>query len=198
LCSFTEEYNEGEGWVVKAPFTTNCDFIKFCKTPDHIIRAVNAAEARLGDQIPYVMIQPTMYNRREEKVVLVNGKAFHVASQSMNKKSTQSYKFARTDEELFRFAERAVKTFKARDPSFIMAGLVRVDIFCNLLGEFVVNEFESLEAAYFKSFDAEIQVKVALSHYWAGILRKCIMKCIIDRAMTVDRSDDLNNDEVIT
>jgi len=195
IIRFMKDHSEGEGWVVKAPFTTNCDFIKFCQTYDQILRALRAAEARFGDQIPYVMVQPTMFNRREEKVVLVNGKAFHVASQSMNKKSPHCHKFAMTNEELFEFAEEAVKTFKTRDPSFIMEGLVRVDIFCTRSGKLVVNEFESLEAAYFKTFDAEVRVKVALSRYWEDILRNCILQCILDRAISVDRSNDYNDSD---
>lgn len=80
-------YAEGVRWVVKAPFTTDGDFVKFCRSFESIISAIDAARDRFGDLIPNVMLQPTMRNRREEKVIRISGKAFHIASQSLKKKT---------------------------------------------------------------------------------------------------------------
>lgn len=86
--------------------------------------------------------------------------------------------------ELFAFAEAAVCQLKLQDPSFICEGLVWVDIFCTESGKLVVNEFESLEAAYNKSFKDELILSVALSRYWQGVLRHCIMRFILDTTVS--------------
>jgi len=70
---FIHTYNEGHGWVVKPPFETNCGpkLLKFCKLQNREMGVYNAIE-RLSKhchpRLQYVMLQPTMQNRKEYKV----------------------------------------------------------------------------------------------------------------------------------
>lgn len=179
--SFTTKHNEGEGWVVKSPYTTNCDFIKYCKTVRAVINAVSLALHLYAEQMPYVMVQPRMTNRCEEKVVLVNCKPFYIADKSMNPGS--GFSFASQDQ-LFEFAIDAVRLLKLREPAFQSKGLVRVDVFCNAEGKLLVNEFESLEAVYYKRpLELENQVTSALALFWHKVLVKCILAATLERSL---------------
>jgi len=182
ILSFTHQHNEGEGWVVKAPYTTNCDFIRYCRTVPAVILAVATAQRRFEDLMPYVMIQPRMTNRREEKVVLVNGKPFYIADKAMNRGT--GLLFASQDQ-LFEFAVDAVRLLKQRDPAFQSKGLVRVDIFCNAEGKLLVNEFESLEAVYYKKSSVlESRVTATLVLFWQNVLAKCILATTLERSIS--------------
>ena len=57
---------------------------------------------------------------------------------------------------------------KERCPALISDGLLRVDIFKNKNGSYVVNEFESLEAVYYsrKEHYSEIKIDEFLVTYW--------------------------------
>ena len=93
------------------------------------------------------MLQGTLNNRMEYKIVCFNGKAIYVGTsgrRGSNRKaySTQPY----TD--VIVFAQNALDLLKARCPYAIIGQLFRVDIFCTSNGKLVVNEFESLEAGF--------------------------------------------------
>jgi len=69
----SKDYQEGEGFVVKPPFETNCgpQLLKFCKREsgiDAIYKALDILSNHCHPRLPYVMIQPTMRNRKEYKV----------------------------------------------------------------------------------------------------------------------------------
>ena len=170
---FINNYSEGCGWIVKAPFTTNCDCRIFCHSLEKVMSAVSSAETRFGRQFSYLMLQPVMQNRREEKVVLFNGEPCYIADKSINPTQSGS-KFA-DSQQLLAFAAHAVRLLKSRDRLFLCDGLVRVDLFCNSSMQLVVNEFESLEANYTKSpFERQAKVTEQLAQYWEDVLRRCL------------------------
>lgn len=129
----------------------------------------------------YVMLQPKMANRREEKVIVINGTAVHIADKAMNP-CGGGFKYAEP-KQLFEFAEESVRLLKSRVPSFLCDGLIRVDIFCNAMGKLMVNEFESLEAThYIPNHTNECRVVRALANYWIKVLNKCVQQLLFREA----------------
>ena len=159
------------GWVVKAPFTTNSHFVKFPKTIEIVVNIIKSSpynpEVGYG-QIPYLMVQPCMHNRKEYKVVLLN----HVpvfATSAGNKRCSNGINksFVQTDRlDLYKFAEDQLTELKLNCPGAITDGLFRVDVLQNNDGTMVVNEFESLEASYYTTGNKEIAVQDFLFRYW--------------------------------
>jgi hypothetical protein len=96
------------------------------------------------------MIQPRLSNRKEYKVVVLNGKASHIIPQCANGVTCpgKAFTFATETTDLFRFAEMAVHCLSKQCPASLIAGLIRVDIMETLAGNLIVNEFESLEAVF--------------------------------------------------
>jgi len=173
ISRFADKYNEGQGWVVKAPYTTNGDFMKFCRSHEKIFNRVADAKERFDPLIPYVMLQPCMANKNEDKVVLVGLKPYYIADKRINPRHGRK---SADEATLFEFAVQVVTLLKQRDPNFIADGLVRVDIFCNGQGRLVVNEIESLEANYSKQpNELQMQVTNALTKYWENILHRCLL-----------------------
>lgn len=76
---------------------------------------------------------------------------------------------------LFQFVREAIQTLKSGFPGFITEGLVRVDVFETMAGDLVVNEFESLDAAYYSTqIEDEMKVKVYLQNYWNAYIVRSI------------------------
>jgi hypothetical protein len=173
---FIQENDEGCGWVLKAPFTTNCQFIRFCKDKVAIANVIGLATEKYLYILPYVMLQACMKNRKEYKVVVINQKALYLANHH-RKVGTSYSKYPHTA--LLNFAENAVASLKLNCPSTITDGLVRVDIFKNAYDKLVVNEFESLEACYYNkkdsSFNSEADVSTFLrENYWKNKLEEFV------------------------
>ncbi len=163
---------EGCGYVLKMPFTTNSAFVRYPSCYSDVLESFKVCCKSYASYMPYVMLQPCMCNKRENKVVVVAGKALYI-SENKNKSGRQ-YSFGE-HKELFEFCEDAVKQLKHIDGSFQSDGLVRVDVFVNQLGDFVVNEFESLEANYYStknSVDQEAKVTRWLFNFWLKQLRE--------------------------
>ena len=128
--------------------------------------------------LPYLIIQPCMMNRRENKVVLLNGEATYIASISTgsNKRSSggTNKQFGDYDS-LLQFANEAVRRFVTNVPFAIIDGLFRVDIFQTQEGRLVVNEFESLEANYSsKKEDMQFRTYDFLIKYWENMIGRCL------------------------
>ncbi len=47
-----QEYDEGKGWVIKAPYTTNCEYIKYTSTFDDVHRVLRDATERFNGLLP--------------------------------------------------------------------------------------------------------------------------------------------------
>ena len=157
------------GWVIKAPFTTNCESVRFPKTFDSMKKYMRALSRTYYGNIPYLMIQPCMYNRREYKVVALNGKPLYVANiaTGSNKVSKPGINkaFGSTNR-LLEFAGEAIEQLLSNAPFAITDGLMRVDIFEDATGCMVVNEFESLDASYCSTTQWEMTTRTFLTKYW--------------------------------
>jgi hypothetical protein len=174
LFRFFSEYNyDGEGVLVKFPFTTNQHYIT-CKSPEACMSRLKSESRRFYGAIPYCMVQPTLSNRMEYKVVCFNGNALYVASVGNSRKVSFNRRVfmegAPTNKNALRFAfaENAIRELAIRCPRAILSGLVRVDImFCSHLNRAVVNEFESLEAMYSTKKNSDVlKLENYLSNYW--------------------------------
>jgi hypothetical protein len=158
-----EEGNNG--WVVKTPFTTNCEHLRFPKTLDAVIDAIISLNNCCNNTIPYIMIQACMENRKEYKVVLFNESVQFLAVNTRQSKPSKSFS-RKPHNSLFEFAHQAVKDLKRSCPEFLCDGLVRVDIFQDKYGDFIVNEFESLEANYYTFNIDDMKLTEKLTDYW--------------------------------
>lgn len=169
--SFLELHNEGCGWVVKYPFTTVRDGMKFCKKREDVQRALAIASFQYSWRTSYAMIQPCLKNRKEYKVVVLNGCASHVLPQSAGVQVNGSSTFSRAPHRaLFRFAEFAVHRLLQMSEGTISNFILRVDIMQRANGNFVVNEFESFEAVYLSSSTKEThKAQSFFEDYWRNV-----------------------------
>ena len=111
-------------------------------TTEAVYLALYETARHSGHRVPYAMIQPTLVNRKEYKVVVLGGKPAHICPTAKGVAKAFS-----TPPEIMQFAEDAVKELKKARPATIDDGLLRVDIMSTRDNRMVVNEFESLEAA---------------------------------------------------
>ena len=165
--------NEGIGWVIKAPFTTNSGYIRFARSENEVFKKLRTACNDLYNNIHYVIIQPCMLNRKEHKLVFVNEQPLYFASIGSNSKKSKggrSLSFINSSDKMDRaveFASNSINKLKIRFPNAITDGLLRVDMFQTADGRLVVNEFESLEARYDSAnHKHEIDVAARLVEYW--------------------------------
>jgi len=164
--------DEGCGWVVKPPFVTCGTHFKVFQCQ---LKLLEHLENFFMDDVdcifPYTMIQPCMSNRKEYKVIYIPSKSIqYIVSRSARCGSGVSYS-VRPHTRLFDFVRRACNVFRERCPYAITDGLFRVDVFQTRMGELVVNEFESLDAAYYGGGrDISFHVTNFLFEYWLKLL----------------------------
>jgi len=84
-----------------------------------------------------------MYNVKEYKCVMFNGKRQYVAHNCYDR-GTRFSVYPHAD--ILQFAEAALRSLASTRPCSLIDGLVRVDLFQRKNGSLVVNEFESFEA----------------------------------------------------
>ena len=163
----------GCGWVIKAPFTTNGESIRYPKSFDSMKIFMRSLSNLYFGHLPYLMIQPCMYNRKEVKIVVLNEEPLFKAgiSTGSNSRSKTGINKCFSDKEgLLAFARQAMERFQSAAPFAITDGLFRVDIFQTLSGKMVVNEFESLDAAYDTvstgTYDYQALTYNFLQKYW--------------------------------
>ena len=177
---FCSQNNEGFGWVVKAPFTTNSSCRFFASSHEKVISSLESICVDYGPNderdhslIPYVLIQPCMKNFKEYKVVVFNGEPlFVLPCKKLGKRCTS---FCDDNQKLLDFAKSAVQTLTQNCRHAIVDGLIRVDIFCNAAGEWKVNEFEGYEADFGTHDVTEESLVVQyLESYWESSLRKFV------------------------
>ena len=176
LRHFLTSKSEGEGWVLKLPFVTMREGLKWCGSFAKVLQELCIATAKFGGRIPYAMIQPRLSNRKEYKVVILNGKASHVIPQCANGVTCpgKAFTFATEITDLFRFAEMAVHCLSKQCPASLTAGLIRVDIMETSAGNLIVNEFESLEAVFepsgHESGEVGARLREFLLTYWVTVV----------------------------
>jgi hypothetical protein len=170
-------YDEGVGVVVKRPYVTNTKFpffyTAFDSVVEHMHSTVEDIAHRSIQEISYTMIQPRMANRYEAKVACFNGKAMYVAFRLRFGPSIGA------DSEVMPFAEFAINELQRNCRHAILDGLVRVDIFKNGSGKFVVNEFESLDADYNHAEEGDINI--LLEAYWLDKMNGYVEQLVLTR-----------------
>lgn len=90
------------------------------------------------------MVQATMANKKEYKVVLFNKEARYISVLPCNTIGTAFSQ--KPHAKLMSFAMDVVKELASVYPNALVDSLMRVDVFQTKTGTLVVNEFESLEA----------------------------------------------------
>ncbi len=85
---FCRRNHEGCGYVLKMPYTTNSAFVRYPNCLSDILKSFKVCCKRYASYMPYVMLQPCMCNNKENKVVVVAGKALYV-SENKNKSGRQ-------------------------------------------------------------------------------------------------------------
>jgi hypothetical protein len=134
------------GWVVKAAWTTNSSFRKYCHSIEEVLENLILGCTRFIDVMPYLIVQACMRNKREYKVVVLNKIPRYLAEST----STKGVSFSSDPHDrLFSFAKNAVSELCNVCPYVISDGLIRVDIFQNETGCLIVNEFESMEGNFY-------------------------------------------------
>ena len=166
ILKFTEQYDEGHGWILKLPFTTNGEGLKFCKTVGDIFNGIRINALEFGGRLSYSMLQPCLANRKEYKIIILQGHAKYVADISQRKNCGTPFSDS-PHTNLKKLAEKVCEIFEARCAGALVLPLLRVDIMKSKNG-LVVNELESLEACYFsKQFDEfEAATYVGLQTFW--------------------------------
>jgi len=170
VTEFIKRHDEGCGWVLKLPFTTNEEGLKFCKSLEDIIHMARKNARDFGHRLSYSMLQPCLANRKEYKVCILDGKATFVADISQRSGIGVPFSTApHTDLKIF--AEQACEVLESLCEGALALPLLRVDIMQTRNG-IVVNEFESIEACFFsKRFDTfELQAQDFLRQYWTSTI----------------------------
>jgi hypothetical protein len=164
-CRFTGEcahIQDTDGWIIKAPFTTNSKGTSR-STLDNLTARILKVNEKYSQQLQYVFLQPKLIFNIEYKVVLIEERAeFLFVTKGRGRDGAPSPDM----KNLYLFAESALQELKKVCPAAILDGLIRVDIFV-VNGNFVVNEFESIEAGWRpKSGTKERDATTKLMAYW--------------------------------
>lgn len=104
----------------------------------------------------------------------LNGVAKYLCSSSTTR-GKQSHSFTKPPHtRLFAFVQEVLRTVQDNCPAAIITGsIVRVDVFENSKGNLVVNELESLEAAYYSACSAkESYISDAMTEFFTTELTK--------------------------
>lgn len=169
------------GWVIKAPFTTNCESVRFPKTFNEMQKYMRSLSRKYVGHLPNLMIQV--------KIVVLNNQPMYragISTGSNNKSKNGIHKaFSSTsDDELLAFASEALAKFRETAPYAVTDGLFRVDIFQTIAGQLVVNEFESLDAGYVSvsknslGVDYQSLTCAFLQAYWEKKIEGCVQAII--------------------
>jgi len=171
-----ERGKEMRNFVVKFPFVTNSEGIKYPRSFVDIFEELLLASRKYENRIPYAIIQPYIINRKGKKCVLLNGRFHNFAHNHV--KSSPQRSFAK-DDELSPLAETFLQELALVCPATITSGLIRVDLMC-YRGKIVVNEFESLEAMTdcenAGKKDKEMGVSDFLVRYWKDLITTRVIR----------------------
>jgi hypothetical protein len=184
ILHFTTLHDEGNGWVVKLPFTTNAEGLTFCKNEGDIIDAIDRKSSQFQDRMSYAMVQPCLANRKEYKIVVLGGSAKYVADISQRKGLRVSFSEA-PHHAIKCLAEQACEILESRCKGALTDPILRVDVMQSKNG-LVINEFESLEASYYSNkFDQnELMVTEYIQSYWLAQIKQ-LATCVLTKAWEV-------------
>lgn len=174
---FMADNNEGDSWVLKLPYTTNRNGLKYVRSVEELFSVLWSRYEQFGAYIPYVMLQPCMLNKREYKLIFLNGEFSHFGHNSSQGKAFLTDD--ETRERAVKFGQDVISLLKHQCSAAVTDGLIRVDIFRNCRGNYVVNELESLEASHWGSAGSkgklqEDKVFVFLAEYWKAKLESLL------------------------
>ena len=173
------EHSNGNGWILKAPYVQNAQGFSVRTIKDieglkvHLYnicirkdasRSVNKVGVPIINIFEYLILQPCL-NRAESKVILLGGKAQFVVSTGRTCLSKKVF----PDKDLFAKAEAAANHLALKTlGAFLNDGMVRVDFFADSNGQLVVNEFENLDATYYRTGKGNFELKTRsfLSDYY--------------------------------
>jgi len=144
-----------------------------CATRGKVFDEMVALKKKFRKRCPYLMMQPTLANPKECKVVVLNGTAAYISNPA--KQASGGRKFA-DKHVILAFAENALCELSDAIKGTISKMLVRVDVMSLNDGRLVVNEFESFEAAYWGTKENAMDASTFLLRFWqltiAGIAHK--------------------------
>ena len=168
---FCAENNHGNGWFLKPAFTTNGEGRTSCGSVQEIIHALDIANQKFKDRLPYMMLQSKMLNLKEYKIIVLNRKPQYICPQYQSHK--HEIAFGKTKEgkqKLIEFARHAVMRLGESCPFALTQFMIRVDVMLSNCGKLVVNEFESFEAMFTGTAMQDIQVQRFLEAYFDAVL----------------------------
>jgi hypothetical protein len=164
LFKFLELTTEGSGYVVKAPFSTNGEGVSFCRSKEEVLHTIYIMAGKFdGRAFGYLMVQPCLKNKRECKVVCLNGMPKYISKHSRSSKGTSFKGILRED--IMAFAQDMLFYFRSHVEESIVNMLCRVDVMM-YNGRLVVNELESFEAQFTGPRNVEAQVIPFLVDFW--------------------------------
>jgi hypothetical protein len=163
------EVDEGAGFVLKLPFTTNSQAIKYPKTLDSICEGIFHFYNKFKDKIHYAILQPCLQNRKEYKLVFLNGEFTHVAIP--HKEASPSKAFGDPASRQL-FAEECLAALQNRMVGCLFVPIFRIDIMY-YKGKMVLNEIESLEAMY--EGTKEGPTSVHLEEFWYQCIKSLVV-----------------------
>jgi len=112
-------------------------------------------------------------NRREYKVVVLNGVASHVLNQHQSAKGIPFV--ANAFDGLREFAQSAVLKLKRECAGSLCDFIIRVDIMSREDGSFVVNEYESFEAIFYSNdFALESTTQEFIRRFWSSTVKRIV------------------------
>lgn len=177
---FMKGQSADQKYIVKAPFVTNKQhYQSHASSFESIMTALNAVYAdqhvkisrRKCYEIPYMMLQCRVPDSTEPKLAFIGGQFSHFCG---HRKGTAGSRGvikslpSHSQQDIIAFAETVVTIMQHFDDlKVILDGLIRVDLFDDGKGKLVVNEIESLEAAYnVTDEEANNRVQTFLDQYW--------------------------------
>ena len=153
--AFMEKYNEGAGFILKAPFVQNCQGfpLRYPKSLEQLRIHVNSLRTKVSgrlkkggmipkDVFPYIIMQPFLRDHAESKVLFYGSEPKYICSTAKHG-ILGRYK----ESEIMNFVKEAHELLKSRVP-LLCDNICRVDIMTNTKGKMVVNEFENLDSQF--------------------------------------------------
>lgn len=140
-----EENDEGHGWIIKMPYTTNQRYSRSRSLAD-VIGRLKKLNRMYWSTHRYCFMQPYLENKMEYKVVCFNGTVEYIGSVGHSARVGGSRKAFGTPDQVIAFAQKALDTLRQRDPTTCAQGIFRVDVMYSAKRKMIVNEFESFEA----------------------------------------------------
>ena len=174
ISTFLNKHQEStKSWMMKLAFVTNGFHMQQVHTYEEILSRLKYYSGKFYGIYPYVMLQPYLYNKKEYKVAVYNGKALYICRSS---KRYNERAFSNPIE-LMKFAEDAVAALRCETRNICFEGVIRVDIMQGNDGSSIVNEFESLEACIWSSDNCIRNESITQSYqstFWKTQLLKFI------------------------